>query len=61
MESAIFVTKIIQNVIKRLNDKKNWGSYKMDLSENENDVEYIFGDIKVLNEIIKYDFFEIEI
>ena len=41
--------------------KKNLGSYKIDLSENQTDVEYICGDIKVLNELIKYDSFEIEI
>ena len=30
-------------------------------AENQIDVEYCCGDIKVLDELIKYDFFEIEI
>ena len=61
MESSTCINKIIKNIIKRLNDEKILVIDDIVSAENQIDVEYCCGDIKVLDELIKYDFFEIEI
>ena len=61
MESSTCLNKIIKNIIKRLNDEKILVIDEIVSVENQIDVEYCCGDIKVLDELIKYDFFEMEI